>query len=184
MDGTAKAGIDYQPTAGVLTFGPGALVVSFTVPVLPNTLDTPDRSFTVALSSPTGGATLGSPSTATVQIHDNDVAGTVQFSVVAFSAATTCATPPCRATLTVKRFGGGASGVTVDWATVDGTGNALHEYVPVTDQVSFGTSEFLKTIFVELRPGATSGTNFGVILSNPKGGAILGTQSTATVNLH
>ena len=184
VDGTAKAGIDYQPTAGVLTFGPGALVVSFTVPVLPNTLDTPDRSFTVALSSPTGGATLGSPSTATVQIHDNDVAGTVQFSVVAFSAATTCATPPCRATLTVKRFGGGASGVTVDWATVDGTGNALHEYVPVTDQVSFGTSEFLKTIFVELRPGATSGTNFGVILSNPKGGAILGTQSTATVNLH
>ena len=84
----------------------------------------------------------------------------------------------------MKRFGGGASGVTVDWATVDGTGNALHEYVPVTDQVSFGTSEFLKTIFVELRPGATSGTNFGVILSNPKGGAILGTQSTATVNLH
>src|SRR5207248_6026527 len=58
VDGTAKAGIDYQPTAGVLTFGPGALVVSFTVPVLPNTLDTPDRSFTVALSSPTAGATV------------------------------------------------------------------------------------------------------------------------------
>jgi len=184
VDGTAKAGIDYQPTAGVLTFGPGVLVVSFTIPVLPNTLDNPDRSFTVALSSPTGGATLGTPSTATVQIHNNDIAGTVQFSVVAFSAATTCATPPCLATLSVKRFGGGASGVTVDYATVDGTGNALHEYIPVTDQVSFGASEFLKTIFVELRPGATPGTNFGVILSNPRGGAVLGTQSTATVNLH
>ena len=114
--------------SGVLTFGPGVTAIDFTVAVLPNTRDDGDRSFTIELSSPTGGATLGTPSTATVLIHNDDFAGTVQWSVVSFSASRTCAVAPCTAALTVKRFNGGASEVTVDYATVDGTGTALHGY--------------------------------------------------------
>jgi len=183
VDGTAKAGVDYVAKSGTLTFGPGVTAIDFTVSVLPNTRDDGDRSFTIELSSPTGGATLGTPSTATVLIHNDDFAGTVQWSVVSFSASRTCAVAPCMAALTVKRFGGGASEVTVDYATVDGTGTALHDYVPVTDTVTFNANDMLKTVRIPLRPGATVGSNFGVILSNPQGRATLGGQSTATVTI-
>ncbi|HEY2992252.1 MAG TPA: Calx-beta domain-containing protein [Methylomirabilota bacterium] len=183
VDGTAKAGVDYVAKSGTLTFGPGVTAIDFTVSVLPNTRDDGDRSFTIELSSPTGGATLGTPSTATVLIHNDDVAGIVQWSVVSFSASRTCAVAPCTAALTVKRFNGGASEVTVDYATVDGTGNALHDYLPVTDTVTFNSGETLKTVRIPLRAGATVGSNFGVILSNPQGRATLGTQSTATVTI-
>jgi len=66
---------------------------------------------------------------------------------------------------------------------VDGTGTALHDYVPVTDTVTFNANDMLKTVRIPLRPGATVGSNFGVILSNPQGRATLGGQSTATVTI-
>jgi len=183
VDGSALAGRDYVALSGTLTFPPGVSDRMITVTILGNSRDDGNRTFQVALSSPTGGATLGAQSTANVQINDDDVAGFVQFSVVSFSAPTTCTVAPCKAALTVKRFGGLASGVRVDYATVDGTGNALLDYVPVTDTVAFGTGESLKTVLIELRPSATRGRTFGVLLSQPRGGAVLGSQTTATVTL-
>jgi hypothetical protein len=183
VDGTAKANIDYVPVARTLTFGAGITDLTISVTILGNTRDDGNRAFTIELSSPTGGLALGTPSTASVLITDDDVAGTVQLSVASMTAATTCTVAPCKAAVTVKRFGGMASGVTVDWATVDGTGNAVNDYVPDTGTLSFGVSEFVKTIVVELRPGATVGSNFGVVLSHPQGGAKLGTVTTTTVTL-
>ena len=55
--------------------------------------------------------------------------------------------------------------------------------MPVTDTVAFGSGELTKTVLIELRPGATPGSTFGVLLSQPQGGVILGSQSTATVTL-
>jgi hypothetical protein len=139
-----------MPTAGVLTFQPGVFNITLTVPVFPNTRDDGDRTFTVQLSSPTGGATLGTPSTAAVLIHDDDSSGIVQFSAATF-AATECATLPCQAVLTVKRTGGGASGVTVDFATADGTATALNDYVATTGQVSFASSQLSAVIRIPLQ---------------------------------
>src|SRR5207253_840880 len=89
-DGTGVAGTDYIGQTGTLTFGPGVTVQGLTIQILPNTRDDGDRTFSVALSAPTGGATLGSGSTATVIITDDDVGGSIQFSVPTFSA-TECA---------------------------------------------------------------------------------------------
>ncbi|HET7342412.1 MAG TPA: Calx-beta domain-containing protein [Methylomirabilota bacterium] len=192
VDGTARAGVDYKPVSGTLVFNPGVFLVTIQVSVFANLIDDGDRSFTVALGqpyaivhgAPTPAGSVGTPATGV--IHNDDLGGTVQWSVVAFSA-TACpasATTNCSVTLTVKRFSGGAAGVSIDYATVDGTGNALHDYVPVTDTVVFGAAEFLKTVTIPVRPGSTRGSNFGVILSNPQGGAVLGPQSTATVTLN
>jgi len=184
VDGSAKAGVDYVPAAGTLTFGVGATIANFTVTILPNSRDDGDRTFTIALSAPTGGATLGSGSTATVLISDDDVGGTIQFSAATYSA-TECATTPCFANLTVSRTGGGASGVSVDFVTVDGTGNALNDYIPTSGTVSFGTNQTTAIVQIPLRiePGAQPMKTFGVILSTPRGGAVLGARTMATVNI-
>jgi Calx-beta domain len=73
-DGTAIAGSDYTATSGTLTFGPGELTKSFTVPVTSDGAAEGDESFQVVLSNPTGGANLGTPAGATVTIADDDVA--------------------------------------------------------------------------------------------------------------
>ncbi len=184
VDGTAIAGRDYLAKSGVLTFQPGVFVVNIPVQIIPNTIDDGDRSFTVALSSPTG-ATLGTPSTATVVIHNNDLGGVIQFAVTAFSVRG-CAAPVCaNAVLTLKRIGGGASGVSVDFATADGTASGASDFVPTTGVVMFAANQLTQTILVPLRVegGRQPAKTFSVILSNPRGGASLGTQSRATVTI-
>jgi len=72
-DGTAGAPDDYASRTGLLAWDSGVGGdLSFTVPVLDDTATEASENFTVVLSSPTGGATLGSPSTSTVRILDND----------------------------------------------------------------------------------------------------------------
>ena len=184
VDGTASAGRDYVAKSGVLIFQPGVFVVNFTVQIIPNTRDDGDRSFTVVLSSPTG-ATLGSPSTATVVIHNDDRGGVVQFAVTSFSVKGCAASPCANAVLTLKRLSGGASGVSVDFATADGTASGASDYFPAAGTATFAASQLTQTILIPLRVegGGQPAKNFFVILSNPQGGASLGTQIRATVNI-
>jgi hypothetical protein len=74
-DGTATAGSDYTAAHGTLTFGPGQAAKSFTVNVTSDAAHDGDESFQVALSDAGGGASLGSPSGATVTITDDEAPG-------------------------------------------------------------------------------------------------------------
>ncbi len=67
-DGSAKAGVDYTPVSGTLTFLAGVTQQFFDVPLIPDAQATGDLSFFVNLSNPTGGATLADP-TGTVTIY-------------------------------------------------------------------------------------------------------------------
>ena len=69
-DGTATAGSDYPATSGVLTFANGATSANFTIPILSDTTVEGAETITLTLSSPTGGATLGSPSVATLTVKE------------------------------------------------------------------------------------------------------------------
>ena len=68
--GSAIAGQDFVPTSGTLMFGFGQTNATFTVPILFNPIALADRSFSVVLGGPTGGATLGAPAVATVTIRE------------------------------------------------------------------------------------------------------------------
>jgi hypothetical protein len=75
QSGSATAGADFGAVSGTLNWASGdTSAKSFTVPIVDDNLVEPTETFTVVLSSPTGGATLGTPSIATVTIADNDVA--------------------------------------------------------------------------------------------------------------
>ncbi|MGE0639352.1 MAG: Calx-beta domain-containing protein [Thermoanaerobaculia bacterium] len=73
-DGTALTGSDYLATSGTLSWGNGdSANKNFQVPIVGDSVEEPSESFTATLSAPSGGATLGSPSTATVSITDDDI---------------------------------------------------------------------------------------------------------------
>jgi plastocyanin len=71
--GTASPGSDFTSTSGTLSWADGnAANKTFAIPILNDTADEPNETVQISLDSPTGGATLGSPSAAVLTINDND----------------------------------------------------------------------------------------------------------------
>lgn len=70
----ATAGVDYIATSGTLSWANGeGGTKSFTVTPIPDTLTEGIETVILTLSNPTGGAVLGSPSTATLLISDSTI---------------------------------------------------------------------------------------------------------------
>ena len=86
-DGTATAPDDYASGAGTLSFKAGQKSATFTVALEDDALAEGDETLDVTLANPTGGATLGSPDTATLTITDDDAGGLLQFSATSYAAA-------------------------------------------------------------------------------------------------
>ena len=70
--GNATPGLDFVPTSGTLTFASGQTVGTIVVPVLNDPWENHNDTVNVVLSSPAGGATLGTLSTAQLTIIDTD----------------------------------------------------------------------------------------------------------------
>ncbi len=70
-DGSAVAGLDYVSDSGMLTIPALATSYELVLDVIGDLVNELDETFTVSLSSPVG-AVLGTPSTGTVTIVDND----------------------------------------------------------------------------------------------------------------
>jgi hypothetical protein len=86
-NGTATAGQDYTAVNGTLTFNQGETSKTFQVAILQDSLVEGDENLTLTLSSPTGGATLGTPATANLVIHDVVVAQTSRINFTANGSA-------------------------------------------------------------------------------------------------
>jgi hypothetical protein len=67
-NGTATAGSDYPATTGTLTLNQGETSKSFFITFVKDSLFEPEETINVTLSNPTGGATLGTPTTAVLTI--------------------------------------------------------------------------------------------------------------------
>jgi hypothetical protein len=90
-----------------------------------------------------------------------------------------------KATITVTRTGGKHGGVTVDYATSDGTAAAGTDYVAASGTLTFAAGQLARSFTVatvqdRLVEGPEALT---VTLSNPDGGALLGAASAATVQI-
>src|SRR5262249_46839964 len=79
--GSATAGLDYAAVSGTLIWAAGdSSSKTFTVPILEDALVEGNETIALSLSSVSGGATIGTPASATLTIVDNDVAqATAQF---------------------------------------------------------------------------------------------------------
>jgi azurin len=180
--GSAALGTDYAAVTGTLTFAPGITSKTFTVPILSDTLFEPTETVTVRLSNPTGGASLGPQATATISIVDNDPAGLLRFSAVAYAVSEAAGV----ATITVQRTQGTASAVTVDYATVSGGTAAVGvDYTATSGTLTFNANDTSKTFTVPVLDDRVDGADktVNLVLSNPTGGATLGTPSTAVLTI-
>ena len=122
-NGSAAAGADYGARSGTLAFAAGQSQATIAVPVLADTLDEANESFTLTLSAPAGGATLGTPATATATIADDDAPPLL--SIDGGGCAVTegdSGSVACRMTLRLSAASGRSVAFTT--ATADGTAAA------------------------------------------------------------
>jgi len=181
-NGSAIASSDYTSTSGILSWANGDTGnKTFTVPITNDTLDEANETFTVTLSSPTGAATLGSPTSATVTITDDDPTPTVQFSAASSSGSE--ATTP--ASIAVILSAASGQTVTVNYATANGTATAGSDYTATSGTLTFNPGVTSQTISVPIINDTTVEGNetFTVTLSGPTGGATSGIPSSATVTI-
>ncbi|MGI8436352.1 MAG: Calx-beta domain-containing protein [Chthoniobacterales bacterium] len=182
-DGTATsgAGNDYIAQTGTVTFAAGDTAPkNIMISIIDDSVFEGNEDFSVNLSNPMGGATLGTPASTTVTIVDNDTAPTVQFSSATYSVNENAGP----ATLTVTLSGASALPASVNYSTADGTATSPADYNAASGTVTFAPGETSKTVNVTINDDTTfeGNENFSVSLSNPSG-ATLGSPSTATVTI-
>ncbi|MCU0305047.1 MAG: Ig-like domain-containing protein [Thermoanaerobaculales bacterium] len=175
--GSATAGLDYTVAADTADFLAGATIATASVEVHGDLSDEPDETFDVTLSNPVG-AVLGTPSTATVTIFDDDpmpdLAGTdlvvgewVGDALVVISLSA-------------------ASGydVTVDYATLDGTATAPADYTAVAGSAFIAAGANSTTVAVPIVIDAVTEPDevFTLELSNPTNAVLITTSVTVTIH--
>lgn len=183
-NGTASAGSDYTTTNGTLNLANGQASATFQVPITDDAAVEGAENFTVTLSSPSGGAALGTPVTVTVTITDNDAApqpGTLQFS----GASATVGEAAGSITLTVNRVSGTDGAVSVNYSSANGTAIAGLDYTAASATLNLANGQASATFQVPISDDAAveGAETFTVTLASPAGGAALGTPVTVTVTI-
>ena len=179
--GTADAS-DYTPASATVEFLAGQTSSAISIPILNDTLVEGPEMFNISLSDPSGsGVTIGTTSTATVTITDDDTPATIQFSAASYSVVENGVS----ATVTVTRAGGTTQAASVAYASAFGTATAA-DFTAVSGTLNFAAGETSKTISVPiLDDQATEGAeSFTLTLSSPTGsGVTLGAIAQTTVTI-
>jgi hypothetical protein len=182
-NGTATAGSDYTAVSTTVSFANGdSTSKTVSIPITDDAVAEGNETVNVALSAATGGAALGSPATAVLTITDNDAAGSLQFSAATYGVGEGGGS----ATITITRTGGSAGPVGVTFATSNGTANAGSDYTAVSQTVSFTNGDTAnKTVSVPITNNgiAEPSETVNLTLSNPTGGATLGTPGSAVLTI-
>lgn len=187
-DGTAVAFLDYQASSGTLTFAAGETSKTLTVFLIDDPDEESNETVLFTLSNPTGGATLGSPSSAVLTITDDDGAepppsapAELRFSLSAYQVAETAGT----AVITVQRLGSTAADVSVRYATADGTARAGQDYTAASGTLTVPAGALSAIFRISLLGDslAEGEETVNLTLSDPLG-AVLVSPSTAVLTIN
>ena len=182
-NGTATAPGDFTSTPIVVSFATGETSKSVTLPIINDLVVESNETFQLSLSNLTGGATLGSPSTATVTIVDNDTAS--QGGAIAFESATYSGTEGALMLLTLVRTGGSVGAVSARVNLANGTATAGADYFNDIIRVDFGDGQTSQVFAIPVINDSLIEPNETIFLtlSNPGGGATLGSPASAVFTI-
>lgn len=187
-DGTATggaactAGVDYINTGGTVNFADAQSSQTFTVAICPDALNKADETFNVTLSGATGGATLGTPSTAVVTITNDDPQPSISITDVTQSEGNAGTT---NFTFNVNLSTASGQTVTVHYQTADGTATAPGDYTAIPDTtLTFTAGQTTLPVTVSVNGDTTFEPNetFFVNLSNATNATISDNQGVGTIN--
>lgn len=143
---TALAGADYMPTAGTLTFAPGVTNRAIAVPVLGDTLNESNETFTVNLWAPTNALLGNSQGLGTILNDDPMPRLSIGDAAVAEGNLGTT-----NAVFTVGLSPASGQTVTVDYETFDGTAAAGSDYASTYGRLTFAPGVTSQTATVTVR---------------------------------
>ncbi len=167
-NGTARtADNDYVAASGTLTFTTGVTSQTFTVTINGDTKYEYNEKINLALSSPSAGSVLGSPSTATITITNDDAAPTVGFN----SSASTGSELNGKVTIPVSLSEASGKTAKVTYYTTDATATSPADFTAVSNGLlTFLPGEVTKYFTITIindAPTADPGQTFTVTLSSP-----------------
>ena len=180
IGGTAGNGVDYGTLTGSVTIPANATTAPITITPIDDTV--PECSETVILTLTANAAyTVGSPSSATVTITDNDLP---QVSIVA-TTPTANETGPVSGVFTVSRVGCTTSNLTVNY-TLGGTATPGFDYLTnaLTGKVTISAGSASATLTVTPIDNATVENDPTVVATIAAGtGYAVSSPSSATVTI-
>ncbi|GAC1629527.1 MAG: hypothetical protein NVS9B10_20810 [Nevskia sp.] len=181
-NGSASSGVDYTAVSGTLNWADGdTSAKSLAVPVSSAAPFSGSRTFTIGLSSPSGGAAVGSPASATITITGSGTPGSLALSASSYAVAQNAGA----VAISVGRSGGSRGAVSVTYSTSNGSAVAGSDYTAASGTLSWadgdGASKSFSVSISNAAPYAGSKT-FNVALSSASG-ASLGSPGTAVVTI-
>jgi len=183
-DGTAQAGVDYTAISDALTFAPGDISKTFTVPIIDDEGVELDETVILTLSGPSNAA-LGTPASATLTIVDNEGTPCVQYDSLSFNVGEGDGSATIVVTLSHPDL---VNPITVDYATSTSGSTATtgDDYTPIpTTKLTFVPGDTSESFTVEIVPDEEKekAETVSLTLGNPSANAILGTPANATLTI-
>ncbi|NP_001338415.1 sodium/calcium exchanger 1 isoform G precursor [Homo sapiens] len=183
-DGTANAGSDYEFTEGTVVFKPGDTQKEIRVGIIDDDIFEEDENFLVHLSNVKVSseasedgileanhvstlACLGSPSTATVTIFDDDHAGIFTFEEPVTHVSESIGIMEVK----VLRTSGARGNVIVPYKTIEGTARGGGEdFEDTCGELEFQNDEIVKIITIRIfdREEYEKECSFSLVLEEPK----------------
>ncbi|HEX4491503.1 MAG TPA: Calx-beta domain-containing protein [Acidimicrobiia bacterium] len=163
---------DFVKASGTATFAPGQTSKDVLIGVHGDTKAEPDEQFGVKLTNPIGGSIVQPVGTVTI-LDDDPGSGSLHadvgdVTVLEGGAATRSAA------FTVSLSAPSPGGVTVGYATADGTAKAGTDYTATAGTLTFAAGQVSQTVDVPVKGDRNSETteSFTLALSKPVGAAL------------
>jgi len=176
--GTATAGEDFTAVSNTLLFGPGVTTRHFSVPLIADSDQEGDETFSVSLSDPLG-VPLGSPSSAVVTILDDELPE-MSVSQATYSIGERGGEISVDLTLSFAADGE----VSVDFTTGDGSATGGEDYLRVAGPLVIPAGQTSGTIPISILDDSIyeGDETFTLTLSNSQD-AVLRTSDSAMVTI-
>ncbi|HJX26778.1 MAG TPA: Calx-beta domain-containing protein, partial [Thermoanaerobaculia bacterium] len=176
VDGSARAGSDYDQASGAATFATGGKEAAVAVMVRGDLADEQDETFTVDLAAGAGVVLLDSRLTGLIQDDDGQVTIAVDEAFVDEAAG-------ARAEITVRLSSPSGKTVTVDYETVAGSATRAADFVTASGTLTFEPGVESLTVAVDIPDdGVDEGDEtFEIRLSAPVNAALADGTAAVTI---